>query len=457
MNSNCEKIEENKMKLTIEVNEEKVEEALQKAYNKLKNKIDLPGFRKGKVPRKILETKFGPEVLYEDALEYIVPHAYRDAVMENEIEPVDQPEIDVEQMEKGKPLKFTATVVVKPQVKLGEYKGLEAEVENVEITEEDIEAKLKDMQEKHAEFEKVDDTEAEIGDRLVVDFKGYKDGEVFEGGHAENYNIELGAGQLVPGFEDQLVGSKPGDEKEVNVTMPEDYGNEELAGQKIKFDVKVNEIKKKKLLPLDDDFAKDVGEFDTLEELREDIKKYLEESEEEKARNSVEEQVVNKATENAEVDIPETMIDQEMDRMVSEFEQNLRTQGLDIEQYYKFAGTDKESFKEQFKTSAQYRVKTQQVLEAILQEEGIEAEENEVEEEINKIAKAHNQEPEQIRTILQAQGQIDMLKQEKALRKVVEFLVDQANVIKVDPVDKNIQEEDDKEGESEQDKKEKEV
>ena len=437
MNSNYEKIEENKVKLTIEVDESRVEEALDSAYNKVKKDINIPGFRKGKVPRKILETKYGPEILYEDALEYIVPNAYREAVKENEIEPVEQPEIDVEQMEKGKPMKFTATVMVKPEVELGEYKGVEVEKEKVEITEEDVEAKLKDMQEKHAEFEKVDDAEGEIGDRLVIDFKGYKDGEEFEGGSAENYNIELGAGQLVPGFEDQLVGAKPGEEREVTVTMPDDYGNEDLAGQEIVFEVKVNEIKKKQLLPLDDDFAKDVSEYDTLEELKESIREELENSAEEKAQNSVEEQVISKITENASVNIPEPMIDQEAERMVNEFEQNLSSQGLDMEQYYKLAGTDKESFKNQFRSSAEGRAKTQLVLETIVKEEGIEASDEEVEEEIKKISEAYNQDPEQIRTVLEAQGQMDMMKQEKALRKAIEFLVENAKVVEVDPSEKD--------------------
>ena len=436
MKSNCEKIEENKVKLTIEVDEEQVEDALEKAYNKVKKQVNIPGFRKGKVPRKILETKFGPEVLYEEALEYIVPNAYKEAVQENEIDPVAQPEIDVLEIEKGKPCKFAATVLVKPKVELGEYRGVEAEKEKVEISEEDVEAKLKEMQEKHAEYEKVDDGEAEMGDRLVIDFKGYLNGEAFDGGEAENYNIELGAGQLVPGFEEELVGLKTGDEKEINIKMPEDYGNEELAGQEVVFEVKVNEIKKKKLLPLDDDFAKDVSDFDTLEELKEDIRNNLKESAEQQAHSSVEEQVIAKVTENAEVNIPEPMIDQEADRMVGEFEQNLRAQGLDLEKYYKLSGTDKESFKEQFKGSAEGRVKTQQVLEAIVEEEGIEASDDEVTEEINRIAQMHNQEPEQIRTVLEAQGQLDMLKKEKALRKAIEFLVENAEVKEVDPEEK---------------------
>lgn len=440
MNSNCERIEENKVKLNVEVEADRVEEGLQKAYEKVKKKVSVPGFRKGKVPRKILESKYGPEVLYEDALEYIIPHAYREAVEENEIEPVDEPEIDIEQMEKGKPLKFTATVVVKPEVKLGEYKGVEVEKEKVEITEEEVEEELRQMQEKHAEFEKVEDGHAEKGDRLVIDFVGYKYGEKFEGGEAENYNIELGAGQLVPGFEDELEGLKPGDDKEISITMPEDYGNKDLAGEDVKFEVKVKEIKKKKLLPLDDEFAKDVSDFDTLEELKEDTRKKLEEAAEQRAQNSVQEQVIAKVAENGEVDIPEAMIDQEAERMINEFEQNLRAQGLELEKYYELAGTDRESMKQQFWAGAEGRAKTQQVLEAIVEEEGITAGDDEVTEEINRIAEAYDQDPEQIEKVMEAQGQLKMLKKELALRKAIDFLEENANVKIVDPEEKEAEE-----------------
>lgn len=454
MNSNWERIEENKVKLDIEVGEDRVEEGLQKAYEKIKKKVNVPGFRKGKVPRKILESKYGPEVLYEDALEYIVPHAYREAVEENEIEPVDEPEIDIEQIEKGKPLKFTAKVVVKPEVKLGEYKGVEVEKEKIEIKEEDVEARLKELQEKHAEFETVEDDEASMGDRVVIDFQGYKDGEPFEGGNAENYHVELGANQLVQGFEDELVGLKPGDKKEFNIKMPEDYGNDELAGQEVKFDVEVKELKKKKLLSLDDEFAKDVSDFDTLEELKEDIRKNLEEEAKQKVENSVQEQVISKVAENAEVTIPEAMIEQEVEKMVGEFEQNLRSQGIDLEKYYELAGTDKESFKEQFRPSAEGRAKTQQVLESIVEEEGISPSEEEVSEEINKIAEAHGQDPEQIRTILEAQGQLKMLKKELALRQAIEALVEEANVKEVDPEEKKEEEVEENTGEAGENSKE---
>ncbi|ACB84684.1 trigger factor [Natranaerobius thermophilus] len=432
MSSTWEKIDKNKIKLSVEVDENRVEDALEQAYKKVVKQVEIPGFRKGKVPRKILENRFGPEVLYEDAIEILVPEAYQEALEEHEIEPVDQPEIDIDQMEKGQPLKFNATVEVKPEVELGTYKGLEVEKEKVEVTEEDVENELKQMQEQHAEYEDVEDGEAENGDRLVIDFEGYVDGEPIEGGQAENHNIELGSNQFIPGFEEQLVGSKPGEEKEVKVTFPEDYQNEELKGKEATFNVKVKEIKKKNLLPIDDEFAKDVSDFDTLEEFKNDIRNRLEEEAERAAEQQVEEQVVTKALENAEVEIPQPMIDQEVDNMLKEFEQNLSYQGLNLDTYYKLANTDEDAMKEQFKGSAETRVKRNLVLEAIKDEEGITATEEEIDEEINKIAEQAQQEADKIKEFLEMQGRMSQLKNEIAIRKSVDLLKDEAKVTVVE-------------------------
>ncbi|OWZ83887.1 trigger factor [Natranaerobius trueperi] len=435
MESTWERIDENKVKLTIEVDEDRVEDSLDKAYKKVVKKVELPGFRKGKVPRKILENRFGPEVLYEDALEILVPEAYQEAIEENEIEPVAQPEIDVEQMEKGEVLKFTATVDVKPEPKLGEYKGLEVEKEKIEISEQQVEDELKRLQEQHAEYEQIEDGEAENGDRLVIDFKGYVDGEPLEGGEAENHNIEIGSDQFIPGFEEQLIGTKPGEEKEVNVTFPEEYPQEQISGKDAVFNVKVKEIKKKNLLSIDDELAKDVSDFESLDELKQDISNRLEQEAKEKGEQQVEEQVVSKAVENAEVNIPEPMIDQELDTMLKEFEQNLSYQGLDLNTYYKMANTDEDSLKEQFKDSAKNRVKRNLVLEAIRDEEGITASEEEVEEEIKKIAESANQDPEQIKEFLELQGKVSQVEDQIATKKAVDLLIDNAVVTEVEKQD----------------------
>ncbi len=447
MESNWEKIDQNKVKLSIEVDKDRVEEALSEAYKKVVKKVELPGFRKGRVPRKILETKFGPEVLYEDALEILVPEAYSNAVEEHSLEPIDQPEIDIDQIEKGEALKFNATVEVKPEVTLGDYKGVEVEKEKVEITEEEVEHELKNLQEKHAEFEASEEGEAENGDRLVIDFEGYVDGEPIEGGSAENHNLELGGNQFIPGFEEQLLGAKQGEEREVKVTFPEDYQQEDLKGKEATFNVTVKELKKKHLLPLDDEFAKDVSEFDTLDELKEDIRNKLEKNAKDTAEQQMKEQLVGKIVEDIELDIPQPMIEQELDTMMREFEQNLSYQGIDMASYYQLTNMDENSLKEQFRESAGNRVKRNLVLEAIMKEEDIQAAEEEVDEEIQNIAESTKQEPEQIKKFLEMQGNMDGLKKEIALRKTIDFLVDHANVVEVDPKDKETEEDGEGEGE----------
>ncbi len=447
MESTWEKVDKNKVKLEIEVDEDKVEQALEQAYRKVVKDVEVPGFRKGKVPRKILESKYGPEIFYEDALEILVPEAYKQAVEENEIEPVAQPEIDIDEMEKGKPLKFNATVEIKPEVQLGTYKGLEVEKERVDITEEDVESELKRMQEEHAEYQQSEEGEAEKGDRVVIDLKGFADDEPLPGGEAQNYNLELGSGQMFSDFEEQLEGVKPGEEKEIKITLPDDYQDENLKGKEVTFSVNVKELKKKHLLPLDDEFAKDVSEFDTLEELKEDIRNRLEEQAEQAADRHVEEQLIRQAVENAEVEIPEPMKDQELDKMVREFEQNLKQQGLDLETYYKLAGTDEESIKEQFREPAENRVKQNLVLETIRDNENITASEEDLEEYVEKMAEETNQDKDKVRELMEQHGYLDNLKDEISIKNTLNFLKEHAEI---NIVEKAQQEEQQKEEEADQ-------
>ncbi len=426
-----EKIDKNKVALEVTVEEEKVDEALDKAYRKIVGKVEVPGFRKGKVPRKILEARFGSEVLYEDALEFLVPEAYEKAIQDSEIEPIDQPDLDIKQMEAGKPLIFEAKVEVKPEVELGEYKGIEIEQIEPEISEEEVDNYLKEMQQNHSRLVVVEEGEIQEGDIAVIDFTGYIDGEAFEGGTAENYSLEIGSETFIPGFEEQLIGCKVGEEKEVKVTFPEEYQKEELAGKEAVFKVKVNEIKRKEIPPLDDDFAKEVSDFDTLEELRQDALNKLKEKAEKESRHELEDKIIQKVTENSQVEAPEVMVEKELNRILSEFTQQLRMQGLSLEQFCQLTNKTEESIKEESRSDAEQRVTGNLVLEAIINQEGITPSEDEMEEKINKMAKQYQQEPEQIREYLEAQGYLSNLEKEITLRKVIDFLVEEANIKKV--------------------------
>jgi trigger factor len=327
MSAKWEKLEGNQGKLTVEVDAETFNKALDQAFKKVQKQLNVPGFRKGRVPRQIFEQRFGVESLYQDALDIVLPDAYSNAIDETGIEPVDQPEIDIEQIGKGQSLIFTADVTVKPEVKLGEYKGLEVPKVNTEVTDEDVEAELKELQKRHAELVVKEDEPAEQGDTVVIDFEGFVDGEAFEGGKAENHSLEIGSDSFIPGFEEQLVGVKAGDEKEVQVTFPEEYHAEELAGKPAVFKVKVHEVKQLVLPELDDDFAVDVDdEVETLDALKEKIENRLKDEKEHTAKHEVENAVIEKAAENAEIDIPEVMIDNEVERMVKEFDQRLQQQ-----------------------------------------------------------------------------------------------------------------------------------
>ncbi|AGE23242.1 trigger factor [Geobacillus sp. GHH01] len=426
MSVKWEKLEGNEGVLTVEVDAEKVNKGLDAAFKKVVKNITLPGFRKGKVPRVLFEKRFGVEALYQDALDILLPEAYAKAVEEAGIEPVSMPEIDIEQMEKGKSLIFKAKVTVKPEVKLGQYKGLEVEKMDTTVTDEDVENELKRLQENYAELVVKEDGTVENGDTVVIDFEGFVDGEPFEGGKAENYSLEIGSGTFIPGFEEQLVGMKAGEEKEIQVTFPDEYHAKQLAGKPATFKVKVHEVKAKQLPALDDEFAKDVDEeVETLDELKAKIRARLEEAKKNEAETALRNAVVEKAAANAEMDIPEVMIKNETDRMLREFDQRLQMQGLNLQLYYQFSGQDEASLREQMKEDAEKRVRAALTLEAIAKAENIEVTDEEVNKELEKMAEAYKLSVDKLKELL---GSLDGVKEDLKWRKTVDFLVEHSKV-----------------------------
>jgi len=431
MKASWEKTDKNQGVLTVEVDAEQFSLALDRAFKKVVQKVNVPGFRKGKVPRPIFEKRFGVEALYNDAIDLILPQAYREAVDSTGIFPVDRPEIDVEQVEKGKSFIFKATVTVKPEVELGQYKGLEIEKKEFNVTDEDVEKELQQRRERVASIDVVEDEEATLqeGDHALIDFEGFVDGEAFDGGQAENFNLVIGSGTFIPGFEDQLVGMKKGEEREINVTFPDEYHAEELAGKPALFKVRLNEIKRKNLPELDDEFAKDVSEFETLEEFKQDLRNKLEEKAKADAEAYKRDAVVEKAAENATIDIPEVMIDNEAHRMVHEFEERLHYQGLTLETYYQFTGLDHDSLKDQFKENAEKRVRINLTLEAIAEKENIEVSEDEIEAELDKLAELYKRDKDEVKRILEAQGALDSIKSDLRIRKTIDLLVEQSKEV----------------------------
>ncbi|MBG9793062.1 trigger factor [Paenibacillus dendritiformis] len=424
MKATWEKIEKNVGVLEVEVDAERVTEALDQAFKKVSKRVNVPGFRKGRVPRPIFEAKYGVESLYQDAIDIMLPEAYTQAVKETDIKPVDQPEVEVEQIGKGQTFKFKAKVTVKPEVKLGEYKGLEVEKQSVEVTDEELDAELKRMQERHAELIIVDEDVAAKGDSVVIDFEGFVDGEAFEGGKAERYTLELGSNSFIPGFEDQLVGMGTGDFKDVEVTFPEQYHAENLAGKPAVFKVKVHEIKRKQLPALDDEFAKDVSEFDTLEEYKADLKQQLQSRKEKEAEGAREAAVVEKAAENAEVEIPRAMIETEIQHMVKDLDNRLRMQGMNIDMFLTLSGQTIADLREQMQKEADKRVKNNLVLEQIAKEENLSISDEELSAELDKMAETYKRSAEEIRDILTKNGTLDNLREEALIRKTIAFLVE---------------------------------
>ncbi|WP_121615109.1 trigger factor [Virgibacillus halodenitrificans] len=428
MSAKWEKQEGNEGVLTIEVSPEEFDKALDQAFKKVSKDVQIPGFRKGKIPRKIFENRFGVESLYQDAVDIVLPDAYMKAIEETNIEPVAQPEVDIETIEQGKPLVFTAKVTVKPEVKLGEYKGLEVEEQSVEVTDEDVEKEIEHQREHHAELVVKEEGTVEEGDTVVIDFEGFLGDEPFEGGKGENHSLEIGSGQFIPGFEEQLVGKKAEEDTEISLTFPEDYHAEELAGKEATFKVKIHEIKSKELPELDDEFAKDIDEeVETLDELKKKKKEELEEQKKQEAENQKRETLLEKASENAEVVIPEAMVDTELDQMVKEFEQRLQMQGMTLEMYSQFSGQDVDALKEQMKEDAEKRVKTNLTLEAIVENEDLEVSEDDLNAELENMASMYGTDIEQLKQMLG--GNTDALKGELKMRKAIDFLVENSKTV----------------------------
>ncbi|MFW5668333.1 MAG: trigger factor [Acetivibrio ethanolgignens] len=425
MSVQVENLERNMAKLTIEISAEEFEAATKKAYNKNKNRINIPGFRKGKAPQAMIEKMYGAGIFYEDAANSIIPEAYEKAVEESGLDIVSQPEIDVTQIEKGKSFIFTAEVAVKPEVTLGEYKGIEVEKMDVSVSDEELLAELDRVREQNSRTIAVEDRAAENGDMTVIDFEGFVDGVAFEGGKDEDYPLTLGSHSFIDTFEEQLVGKNIGEEVEVNVTFPEDYQAKELAGKPAMFKVTIKEIKVKELPELDDDFAQDVSEFDSLDEYKEDVRKTLSQRKEAQAKNAKEEAVVEKIIENATMDIPEPMINGQVRQMADEFAQRIQSQGLTVEQYFQFTGMDRNKLIETLKPQALKRIQSRLVLEAVAKAENIVASEEDIEKEIVDMASMYQMEVEKLK-ILIGDAEREQIAEDMAVQKAVEFVTNAA-------------------------------
>ncbi|MCI5503642.1 MAG: trigger factor [Eubacterium sp.] len=427
MSVQVEKLEHNMAKLTIEVEAAEFDAATKRAYNKKKSSFNLPGFRKGKVPMNVIEKTYGAGVFYEDAANDIMPKAYADALDETGIDVVSRPEIDVTKIGKGESFIFTATVAIKPEVTLGQYKGLEVQKESVEVTDEEVEAELKKAQEQNAREITVEDRPVKEGDVITLDYAGTIDGVPFDGGTATSQKLEIGSHSFIDTFEDQLVGLNIGDEKDVEVTFPEEYHAPDLAGKPASFHVKVLGITEKQLPEIDDDFAQDTTEFDSLEEYKADVRAKLEQSKEERAKSEMENVLVEKAVEGAAMDIPDAMIDSQVEQMIDEFKQRVTYQGISFEQYLQFTGQNPEAFQESMRPEAVKRIQSSLVLEAIVAAENIEATDEDLNKEMEKMASMYQMDVEQIASFIQDE-QKENMKKDIAIQKAVEFLAAEAKV-----------------------------
>ncbi|MGE5418279.1 MAG: trigger factor [Acidobacteriota bacterium] len=433
MKTKLERIEGNEVALEIEVAPDKLDKAMENAYRKVAAKVNVPGFRKGKVPRQVLEAFMGKEAIFEEALEELIPQAYSEAVEETEIEPVSQPKIDVIQMEDGKPLIFKANVIVKPDVKLGQLTGLTVEVPRVEVSEDHVSQRLETMRDRYAKLAKVEgDEAAAMGDILIIDFTGYLGEELFPGGAGQDYSLELGSGTFIPGFEEQLVGSKTGEEKDVIVTFPEEYHAEDLKGKEARFAVKIKEIKKREVAPLDDDFAKDVSDFETLDELKQDIRKNLEEIAANQRESVTRSRVVASVVELSEVDIPAEMIDNQVEVLVRQFAERLAYQGLKIDDYMKLSGATVDMLHQEFRPQAEQVVRDNLVLEAASKELKMEVTDEDFEKQVEKAAQEYGLKPDEVRqNLVEARSRIEY---GLLLDKTVEHLVANSTIVEVDAV-----------------------
>lgn len=425
MSLQVEKSENNTAKLTIEVPTEEFDKAIEKVYQKNKSKFNVPGFRKGKVPRTMIEKMYGAAIFYEDAANELIPDAYADAAKESGLDIVAQPDIDVVTIEKGSPFVFTAEVVLKPDVELGKYKGIKTEKPDLEVDDEEVMEQLSKVQDQNARLIAADDRAVEDGDHTIIDFEGFVDGVAFEGGKGEDYSLVIGSQSFIDTFEQQLIGKKVGEETEVNVTFPEDYQAEELRGKPAIFKVTVKEIKYKELPELNDDFAQDVSEFDTLDEYKEDIRKTIAERKEKAAKTDKENEVLDKIIEDAKMDIHEKMIETQTKNMVDEFTQRVQSQGISIEQYMQFSGMTVDTLLEQMRPQAEKRIKTRLVLEAVVKAEGIEATEEDVEKELAEMASGYQTEADKLKELI-GESEMEQLKEDIAVQKALDFVVEKA-------------------------------
>lgn len=425
MSLQVEKLEKNMAKLTVEVSAEEMEKAVEKAYQKNKGQISIPGFRKGKVPRTMVEKMYGKGIFLEEAANSVIPSAYEKALEECEEEIVSSPEIEVVELVPEKPFIFTALVALKPEIELGKYKGVTVEKEDTTVSEEEVTAEIEKERERNARTISVEDRPVKDGDMTVIDFEGSVDGEAFEGGKGESYPLTIGSGAFIPGFEEQVVGAKLEEEIEVNVTFPEDYHAEELAGKAAVFKVTVKEIKEKELPELDDEFAAEVSEFDTLAEYKEDVQKKLTEKKEEEAKNAKESKVIEAIVEDSKMEIPDAMISTTQRQMVDEFAQRIQMQGLSLEQYFQFTGLNPEKMMEQVKPQAEARIKSRLVLEAVVKAENIEATEEDFDKEIERMASVYQMEADKVRETVGEHGKKEIMK-DLAVAKAAEFVVEHA-------------------------------
>ena len=428
MSLQVEKLEKNMAKLTVEVPAEQFEAALKTSYNKNKNKFNIPGFRKGKAPQAMIEKMYGVGVFYEDAVDEAINASYPDAAKESGLEIVSRPEISIEQVEKGKSFIYVATVATKPEVTLGEYKGIEVEKAKPEVTDADVEAELKKVQEQNSRLVSVEDRAVADGDQTVIDFEGFVDGKAFEGGKAEDYTLVIGSHSFIDTFEDQLIGKNIGEDVEVNVTFPAEYHAAELAGKPATFKVKIKEIKMKELPELNDEFASEVSEFETLNAYKEDVKNKLAETKQAQATAENENNVVQKVVDNAQMDIPAPMVDEQVRNMIEDYARRLQSQGISFDQYLQFTGSTIEQLQEQMRPQAELRLRTRLVLEAVVAAEKIEPSDELVEAEIKKMSENYKMDAEQIKTIMGEAGMAQM-KADMAVQEAVDFLVAEAKLV----------------------------
>ncbi|WP_406677886.1 trigger factor [Moorella sp. ACPs] len=428
MKATVEKLDKHQVLLEIEVEAPRVQKALDQAYRRLVKRVNIPGFRKGKAPRFILERYIGKEPIYNEAAEIVIPPAYEEAVAEHQLEPIDRPEVEIVKVEEGEPLIFKAKVEVKPEVQLGTYKGVEVERPEVKVSEEDVDAYLKSLQERYATLKNIEDEPAAAGDIVVIDFKGTVEGQPYPGLEGNNYTLELGSGTFVPGFEEQLVGARLNEERTITITFPADYHKEDLAGKEAVFQVTIRGIKRKELAPLDDEFAKDVSECETLAELRQDIRRRLEERRRQEIDAAVRQAVVAKAVEAATVDLPEVMVKRRIEARLRELERSLHARKITLEEFLNSNGKTMDDLKKEFQPAAERDVKTELVLEAIAKAENIAATEEDLEAEIEKMARMFRQDPDEVRKNL---GDLSFLKYDIMIKKTIDFLVE--NSVAVPP------------------------